>query len=384
MNVCIGIEKFDPRVGGAERYLWDLAHFLAKKGDRVEVICMKAALPLDTSVRIHKIACMRFPRWARHLTFAIRHYLEARDLKDYVHFCAGNTLYAHVYQPHGGVHRAWFEKDMMRYPAYARGFMAFIRRLTPKDMVQRISEWWTFRVAKPEVIAISEMVRSDITRWFNYPESRVHLVPNGIDEKKFSPVNAKYRDEVRIRYSLKNDDFIFLFVANNPFLKGFGSLVNACRDLEDMRYRVLVLGSSTNIARMKAKLKGLSRRFIFGGKVEDMERVYPACDCLVHPTYYDACSLTVLEALASGIPVITTDSNGAAMYIREDNGFVIPSADPLALASAMRRVYESTPRPAEGSTPVFRSQEDVFADVDRIIKNCYRKLCIMHGEGDDV
>lgn len=370
MKVCIGIEKFDPKVGGAERYLWDLSHFLAERGHDVAVICMKSAMPLNTSIKVHRVSCMRFPRWARHLCFAIMHYLRARSLRDYVHFSAGNTLYSDVYQPHGGVHRAWFEKDMMRYPArLIRKFMAIIRRLTLKDMVQRICEWWTFKVAKPEIIAISEMVRRDIIKWFNYPEYRVHIVPNGIDTKRFSPYNAKYRQEVRLRYSIGEDDFVFLFVANNLLLKGLGVLIDACRDLGDLPCRVLVLGGNSYYARMKVKLYGLSGVFVFGGRAEDMERVYPACECLVHPTYYDACSLTVLEALASGIPVITTASNGAAMYIGKGDGLVIPSADPSALSLAMRRLYGSTPRPGSGRVPVFRGHEDVFADVSGIVEN---------------
>ncbi|MBM4307643.1 MAG: glycosyltransferase, partial [Deltaproteobacteria bacterium] len=75
--------------------------------------------------------------------------------------------------------------------------------------------------------------------------------------------------------------------------------------------------------RLAAKL-GLSDKVIFAGSTDEPEKYYGAADLLVHPTFYDACSLTVLEALASGVPVITTASNGASgMITHGEDGWVI-------------------------------------------------------------
>jgi UDP-glucose:(heptosyl)LPS alpha-1,3-glucosyltransferase len=63
---------------------------------------------------------------------------------------------------------------------------------------------------------------------------------------------------------------------------------------------------------------------IFVGSTDQPEKYYGAADLLVHPTFYDACSLTVLEALASGLPVITTSSNGASGLVSGgEDGWVI-------------------------------------------------------------
>jgi UDP-glucose:(heptosyl)LPS alpha-1,3-glucosyltransferase len=63
---------------------------------------------------------------------------------------------------------------------------------------------------------------------------------------------------------------------------------------------------------------------VFVGSTDEPEKYYGAADLLVHPTFYDACSLTVLEALASGLPVITTVLNGAAGIMKDgQGGFVI-------------------------------------------------------------
>jgi len=365
LKVCIAIEKFDPHVGGAERYCWDLAHFLSQKGHDVAIICMKAAIPDTDAINISPVKPFKFPQFLRHLSFSLLHYFKARKMSNYIHFCVGNTFYMDIYQPHGGLHRAWFLRETLRHPSGIRSVCRAIKYINPKDIVQRLLEWWTFKMTKPEVIAISNMVATDIRSWFEYPRSKVHLLPNGIDVKKFAPDNIRHRDEIRSRYKIKQEDFVFLFMANNLALKGLNVLIKATLALQALPVKVLVIGPYSQKTNKKAK--GLSSSIIFGGKANDPELIYPACDCLVHPSFYDACSLVVLEALSSGIPVITTKVNGASMYITKENGFVVQPADHKALEAAMRDVFSYKTKKTFSLS--FKDQESVFADVEKVIKN---------------
>lgn len=368
MNICIAIEKFDPSVGGAERYCWDFAHFLAGRGHKVEIICIRAKDPLHPSIHIIEVMCLRFPQALRHLTFAVMHYLRARSLPDHIHFCVGNTFYMDVYQPHGGLHRAWFVRETQRYRPAARKLMRLIKRLSLKDIVQRFMEWWTFVITKPEVIAISEMVSDDIRTGFAYPDTKIHLVPNGIDLSKFMPENRQYREAIRQRYHLGTDEFVFLFVAQNLKLKGYDVLVRAMSQMEDIPFKVVVIGPVDSSDKKQAK--HLGDKIVFGGRASDMEKIYPACDCLVHPTYYDACSLVVLESLASGIPVITTQANGAKMYLGDGGGIVVAPGNVSALVDAMRSMYgnrgENAPPPQ-----VFTNSCGVFEVLEGIMTECF-------------
>ncbi|MCP4370179.1 MAG: glycosyltransferase family 4 protein [Deltaproteobacteria bacterium] len=365
MKVCIAIEKFDPHVGGAERYCWDLAHFLSQRSHDVAVICMKAAIPDTAAIKTFIIKPFKFPQFLRHLGFSLLHFFKARKMTDYIHFCVGNTFYMDIYQPHGGLHRAWFLRETLRYPEGIRSVCRIIKYINPKDVVQRLLEWWTFKMTKPEVIAISNMVATDIRSWFEYPGSRVHLLPNGIDVKKFTSDNVRHRDKIRSRYNIRRSDFVFLFMANNPVLKGFDVLISATRSLNDLPVKVLVIGPYNR--KTKRKVKGLSNSIIFGGRASDPEFIYTACDCLVHPSFYDACSLVVLEALASEIPVITTKANGASMYITNKNGFVVPPGDHNALEEAMRDAFSGKAGKTVSSS--FKNQETVFTDLERIIES---------------
>jgi UDP-glucose:(heptosyl)LPS alpha-1,3-glucosyltransferase len=364
LKVCIAIEKFDPHVGGAERYCWDFAHYLSQKGHDVAIICMKAAIPDIQAIDIFIVKPFIFPQFLRHLSFSLLHYFRARKMTDYIHFCVGNTFYMDIYQPHGGLHRAWFLRETLRHPSGIRGVCRAMKYMNPKDMVQRLLEWWTFKMTKPQVIAISEMVARDIGFWFGYSKSKVHLLPNGIDVKKFTPDNIHHRGEIRARYKIEPSDFVFLFMANNLGLKGFDVLIRSTRSLIDLPFKVLVIGPHNR--KIKRKAKGLSNSIIFGGKAGDPELIYPACDCLVHPSFYDACSLVVLEALSSGIPVITTKANGASMYITKKNGFVVPPGDHNALETAMRDVFSY--KTVKTAPPSFKDQESVFTDIEGIIE----------------
>jgi len=190
-------------------------------------------------------------------------------------------------------------------------------------------------------------------------------LPNGIDVKKFTPDNVRHRDEIRSRYNIRRSDFVFLFMANNLVLKGLDVLIRATLSLNDLPIKVLVIGPYNR--KIKRKVKDLSNEIIFGGKASDPEFIYPACDCLVHPSFYDACSLVVLEALSSGIPVITTEANGASMFITQENGSVIPPGDHHVLEKAMRDAFSG--KFGKIVAPIFKDQESVFTDVEGIIES---------------
>lgn len=371
MKISIAIEKFDPSHGGAEKYCWDLAHFLGSHGNEVEIICLKGVEPLSPLINVTRIHPVKFPQFLRHLLYSILHYFKVRKMDTDINFCMGNTFFMDIYQPHGGSHFAWSEKELLRYDPRIRALMKFVRRVNFKNAVQRAMEWWIFNVTKPEVIAISKMVEQDIKYWFNYPSDRIHLIPNGIDTNRFSVDNKVYTSEIRTKYGIAEAAFVFVFVATlNLKLKGFDILVKACTHLKDIPFKVLIAGHATSWAKSMVKKACLENRFIFAGKVHDMEKIYASCNCLVHPSYYDACSLVVLEALASGICVITTIANGASMFINSDNGYVISPRDEKGLSEAMHRAYSQPGR--ETSKISFKNQNSVFAEVDKVIKEYIR------------
>ena len=178
-----------------------------------------------------------------------------------------------------------------------------------------------------KIIAISDMVKQDIIRWYKISENQIVVVYNGVDTERFHPRNRQFREEIRRRHGIA-DELVILFVSNNFRMKGLGFLIKALANMKRegiSSSQVFGFGEGSPGPYIRlAKKEGVAGEVIFAGSTNEPEKYYGAADLLVHPTFYDACSLTVLEALASGLPVITTASNGAGGIITEgQEGFVI-------------------------------------------------------------
>jgi len=176
-----------------------------------------------------------------------------------------------------------------------------------------------------------------MVRWYQISEEKITVVYNGADIEHFHPRNRQYREEIRRRHGI-GEEGVILFVSNNFRMKGLGFLIKALSQIKKRispPFKLLILGRDHQGSYLRlAKEMGIFEEVVFAGSTNEPEKYYGASDLLVHPTFYDACSLTVLEALASGLPVITTHTNGASGIITEgQEGFIISDPrDDQALA----------------------------------------------------
>jgi len=316
MKFATAIRDFSRRKGGAERYVVDLCSRMAQEGFEVHVYAEKWDEEI-AGIILHQVKTLPFPKSLRLLSFAIK---ATREMKrgDYdVTLGVGNTLEADVLQPHGGVHWAWFWRSLKAYDHPILWMIKLLGRiLSPK---QWASGWIEDRPYKrgnySRIVAISDMVKEDIVQRYKVPEDRITVVYNGVDIERFHPRNRRYREEIRRRHGI-GEELVILFVSNNFRMKGLSFLIKALAKIrkgDPPPFKLLVLGRDRKEPYIRlAKKIGIFEEVVFAGSTDEPEKYYGAADLLVHPTFYDACSLTVLEALASGLPVITTASNGAS------------------------------------------------------------------------
>ena len=172
-------------------------------------------------------------------------------------------------------------------------------------------------------------------------EDRLAIIPNGVDVNRFAPTqDPQQRESIRRSLGIASDETVLLLIAYRPSLKGLPTLVQVAAQLvrEGHGIQVVVVGgnpSKKDVSRIAQS--HLHDRVHFVGKVEDPVSYYQLADIYVHLTRYDACSLVVLEALASGLPVITTSRNGAAELVAEGVcGYVIE--DPADATETCRHV----------------------------------------------
>ncbi len=331
MRFAIGLREFSERKGGAERYLVDLCRRMATEGHEVHVYTEHRDEE-DSKIHFHFVKTIRFAKSLRLLSFATKATKEMLDGNYDLTFGVGNTLRADVLQPHGGVHWAWFWRSLGAYDHPIVWMIKFLGRvLSPKQWASGWIEDAPYRRGSfPKVVAISDMVKQDMRKWYRVPEERMVVIYNGVDTERFHPRNRQYREQIRRRHGV-GDEWVILFVSNNFRMKGLGFLIKALSKIKEatpLSFRLLILGRDRQDSYLRlARNGGISEEVVFAGSTDEPEKYYGASDLLVHPTFYDACSLTVLEALASGLPVITTQSNGAGGIITQgQEGFVI--ADP--------------------------------------------------------
>jgi len=328
IRFAIGLREFSKMRGGAERYLVDLCIRMAAEANEVHVYAERYDL-VDSRIHFHSVKTIPFPRSLRLLSFAVRATKEIESGNYDITFGVGNTLRANILQPHGGVHWAWFWRSLKAYDHPILWVIKFLGRVfSLKQWVNGWVEDAPYQGKNPQVIiAISDMVKRDMMHWYRIPDERIKVVYNGVDVERFHPRNRKYRGEVRGRHGI-GDELVILFVSNNFRMKGLGFLMKALAKVKNGSrppFKLLILGRDQKDSYLRlAKGMGILGEVIFAGSTNEPEKYYGASDLLVHPTFYDACSLTVLEALASGLPVITTYSNGASGIMTQgQEGFVI-------------------------------------------------------------
>ena len=233
-----------------------------------------------------------------------------------------------IFNPHGGVEKAYLKQEFSSITNRAYYVYRFLRRyLSPqhyvKVWVQR-RQYVNDKVKK--IVAISRMVKEDIIRYYGVPEEKITVVFNCVDLDRFHPKNREiFRKVKRTELGIGDSTLLLLFAGNNYRLKGLEPLLHALIHLRrwfvNQPFQLLIVGRGRidRYLRMARRL-GVSDSTLFLGPVKEMEQYYAASDIYVHPTFYDSCSLTVLEALASGVPVITSRFNGAADVIVSNKG----------------------------------------------------------------
>ncbi|MEQ1871272.1 MAG: glycosyltransferase family 4 protein [Vicinamibacterales bacterium] len=184
------------------------------------------------------------------------------------------------------------------------------------------------------VIAVSEALKHDIVDQGS--SSNIVVIPHGVDAGQFNlGVRARYRATARLEFGCSGDDEpLFLFVGD--LRKGFAHAVAALR----LSVGRLVAVSRSDPSEMLALARslGVADRVQIQPATTHIERCYAAADVFVFPTQYDAFGMVITEAMACGLPVITTSAAGAAELIEHGRtGFVMSDpADEAALASCMR------------------------------------------------
>lgn len=228
-----------------------------------------------------------------------------------------------VYWVHS-VHRSWVESGSA---VRVRGISVppLARRLLPRHQVLLHMERQYFTQHHPRaILCTSQREKDDLQRLYGVAEDVLHVVPNGYERTRFdSRLRPERRAEMRAQLGMREDDVSLLFVVNELHRKGFAVLLDAVAKVADERLRIDIVGkASPEPCRAQIDRLRLSGRVHWHGPTSEVEHYMAAGDVLVLPTQYEPFGLVIVEALASGLPVITTALAGAAPAVLPGTGLL--------------------------------------------------------------
>ena len=244
-----------------------------------------------------------------------------------------------LYRAGDGVHATW-----LRERARAQGGLGSLRNaLNPyhRFMVALERDMFT-HPGLTGVICNSRMVRDDIAARFAVPAARLHVIYNGVDLDAFSPARVEELHKNRSHQGFSADRPLLLHVGSGFERKGVRNLLAAFARI-DSRATLVIVGHDKHAGRYQraAVRLGIADRVRFSGALDDVAPLYAAADAFVLPTLYDPMPNAALEALACGLPVLTTPACGAAEFITEGvNGYVRDALDVDGLAQALARLAD--------------------------------------------
>jgi len=243
-----------------------------------------------------------------------------------------------LYRAGDGLHREWLKNRVRVLSPLARLGVAF----NPWHRYVLAAEESLFRSPRLKaVVCNSRMVRDEIERHFGLPDDKLHIIYSGVDIATYHPDLKRSRAEVRESVGLSAEAPLYLFVGSGFERKGLPATLRALAQLPEGN--LLVIGRDRHAARYQrlANDLGLGARVQFLGALPDVKPYYGAADGLVLPTLYDPFPNVVLEAMACGLPVVTSTTSGAAELIENGrNGYVCDALDVEALAAHLRAVAD--------------------------------------------
>jgi len=361
LRVCLLSYRSNPHCGGQGVYLKNLSRALKNLGHVVEVISGPPDPQLDDDIPVYQLPCLDL--YNPDDPFRIPALRELMDPLNLIEWLGVSTMGFPEPFTFGLRAYQYMRSRLRRYDivhdnqSLSYGIWAINKRVPtiatihhPVTVDRKIAvqsvfspwekmkqwRWYSFigmqkRVSRalPRIITVSKSAKEDISRDFNIPSEKFSIVPNGINTNLFYPISEIESEKNRV---------IVTNSADTP-LKGLLFLFQAVAELAKVQdIHVTVIGEPKkdgDIVTLVREL-GIGQRINFTGRIDDQEfvRQYARATVAVIPSVYEGFGLPAGEAMACGVPVIST-TGGALPEVVGDAGVLVPPADSLALAGAI-------------------------------------------------
>jgi UDP-glucose:(heptosyl)LPS alpha-1,3-glucosyltransferase len=341
MRVALLTRRFDPHGGGTERDLLITAQCLRAGGHEVSIFARELR-GASRDFKVQRVGGIALGRTAGLLSFAYGAPLAARrDGADLV-LSFARTIGGDVMRSGGSAHRSYLRAARQWRNAFQWGAML----ASPYHRAQMFIERRGF--ASPQLkaaIAVSQLVRADLIGEFRLPAEKVVALYNGVDLKRFRPAaDDSARREIRSSLDINDGAPLVAFIGNGFARKGLRFLIEAWPKVARGAH-LLVVGTDQKSRwfQREANRVGVGERVHFAGAIPDVTQILHAVDGFALPSLFEPFGNVVMEALASGLSVLSSAQSGAAELLPEAmQRFVVRHpTDPDEIAQKMNALLEA-------------------------------------------
>jgi len=370
LKICLLGYRSNPYSGGQGIYIKFLSKALVDAGHSVDVISGEPYPELDENVRLIKLPGLNLFEADNHVTaLRPRHLLSYTDFFEWLSMLTGGfpepytfgRRLAQYFKQHRPTYDIVHDNQSLCYGTLQLQKMGVpiittihhpissdlriaLQSAETWKLRLMIKRWYSFLKMQKKVVkqldnlvTVSHASRQNIATDFAIAETKLNIIYNGIDTSVFRPISA-----------IKPDAFNVMVTASADVpLKGLDYLIRAISILEDEipELKLTVLGKLKEDGKTAKLIRqhGLENRIHFysGLSSQEVAELYAKASCAVVPSIYEGFGLPAGEAMACGVPVITTNG-GALPEVVGDAGITVPTRDHIALADAIRTLLSDS------------------------------------------
>lgn len=343
MKVMMLIPWFYPSVGGAETGALELARKLTERGHSVMVLTprYKRGWPREEvfqNIRIVRIPTLSLPG-PRILVETLHSLAPFFSVGGWIRRFQPDMIHLHYFMFTG--YAGWYWARRWKIPAALTlvGMDVYDPLHQPCGFLEPFNRAVVRGVSS--LVAASEFIRDKLVKRFSISREHVQVIPYGVDESLFSPVEPR-GNFARKALGISGEAFLILSVQRLHSRKGLSTLLEAFQKvhLQTPEAHLLLVGEGPEKPALsrRAKVLRLDGRVLFAGKVEEslLRQLYREADIFALHSLHEGFGIVLLEAMASGCPVVATSAGSIPeIVLHQETGLIAPAGNPHALGEAM-------------------------------------------------
>ena len=363
-KVCFISPEYWPLSGGTGAYVYYLSNELMKNGYK---ICVVTGSDQTLDIKVNEqlnVFFLKIPKMPviKSFMLAASSYRKLNSVRERVNvdithanlpltpnFAVppnfGKTLVCTVHSTWKGEAQAIRGEPYSRLNANEKFMVSFnwFLRIFEEKMLERANK----------IIAVSHFTKRELLEYYKVPEKKIRVIHNGVDVNKFKP--AKDKRKIKEELGFKGDDLAIVSVGRLYARKGLFTLIESMpavvKRFKNAKFIISGKGQSDEMRKLVnyADRIGVKGSIIFTGYYPDkkLPKLYQAADVFAFSTFYEHHPFAVLEALSTGLPVVTTRVGGIPETIESGkNGFLVEPFNPKQFADRILYLLE---HPAEAS-----------------------------------